>query len=566
MIADMLTAVVILTSVVLVGFLRRSATLNPAERFTASRQLSWLTLGTSLAASAMSADTPLLIAGAVYTDGLAGNWFWWAGAPGTLATLFFFARMWRRSGVLTEVEVFRLRYGDGPAARRYRALQALLEGVLLNVLVLASNAYAFGLVLNAMLARWRTEAASHYALPLMVVCFVAAAAYALLVGFRGLVRSDAVGFLVAVAVAAILAVLAISGLPGGPAALADLIPSKSGGSVLDLWPAQDRFAPLLLLCVGWWHAAPGRGMLIQRVIASRDERSAARTVATFAALHYVARPWGWYLIGAAALHYLPVGSQPDSALPALAGSLLPDGLFGIVLAVTALAFMGCVNSRLNFGASYMVNDVALAMRPGLSRWAVRLVEAATVVTLTAVAIALVALGVTGSIRALYQFLGMTLAGTGFVAIARWYWWRTSIECEIASLTSASAMAALALRFVDIAAPAEFAVAVAVNFAVGALVTIALAYLGPRTPEPCLVAFHERVEPEGPGWRRFREVQGPGMLGVVCRWLLANAALFSAILAVAALLSRDLRRSALLVAGSSTCLLLLGVTLKSKTVR
>lgn len=527
---DLFLAAIVLVLVLVVGLVRRRAAEGARERFAAGRQLSWLVLGASMAASSMSADTPLLIAGAVYVDGMAGNWFWWAGAPGVLATLIFFARLWRRSGVLTEIEIFRLRYGEGVAAQRYRMFRAVLEGVLLNVLIMASNGYAFGLILGAMLKRWHLAAVPDLAAILVVTCFLGAAAYALAAGFRGLVKSDAVEFAVAILAGFALAAVAVAGLPGGLAGLARLEATRAGGAVFDPWPLEDPLAPLLLLSLAWWHLAPGRGMTVQRIVASKDERSAMLTMATFSVLHFVLRPWGWYIIGAAALFYLPAGSHADQAMPELAGALLPQGLFGVILAVTALAFMGCVNSRLNFGASLIINDVALAMRPSLPARSVRRLETLVVLALTAAATAFALVGFASGIRELYQFLTMLLAGTGFVAIARWYWWRTSILSEVASLVSATVIACLSLIFADISDPRDFALAVAVNFLTGAAVTIVAAFVGRPTSPDLLQGFHDRVSPGGPGWRRFGAVEGPSLPMLGLQWLLANLALFSTIFA------------------------------------
>lgn len=557
MLVDLLLAAVVLALVLLVGVAKRRAVAGAKERFAAGRQLSWLVLGASMAASSMSADTPLLIAGAVYMDGIAGNWFWWAGAPGVLATLFFFARLWRRSGVLTEVEIFRLRYGDGATARRYRMFQAFLEGVVLNVLVMASNGYAFGLILAAMLRRWHFAAGPDLAAILVVICFLAAAGYALWVGFRGLVKSDAVEFFVAIVAGFVLAGVAIAGLPGGITVLSTLDTARSGGAVFAVWPVEDPLAPLLLLSLAWWHLAPGRGMTVQRIVASRDERSAMLTMATFVVFHFLLRPWGWYLIGAAALFYLPAGSGPDQAMPQLAGALLPQGLFGVILAVTALAFMGCVNSRLNFGASLIVNDVALALRPSLSAKNVRRLEMLVVLALTAAAAGFALVGFTSSIRAVYQFLTMMLAGTGFVSIARWYWSRTSILSEASSLVSAALIAFLTLMFADISDPTDFAGAVAINFLTGVAITVATALLGRPTPEPLLQTFHDKVSPGGPGWRRFGASVGPKLPMLGLQWLLANLALFSTILAGVRLLALEFLQAGAFLAFAVLCAVALG---------
>lgn len=550
--ADLIIACSLLMLVVLVGFKKARGADDPIERFSAGRQLHWLTLGTSLAASAMSADTALLIAGIVFMDGFGGNWFWWASAPGALATLLFFVPLWRRSGVLTEVEIFRLRYGTGDTARRYRIFQALLEGLIVNVLVIASAGYAFGLVLQSMLIRWNMATSTSMTVAVVAICLIGAAAHALVVGFRGLAKSDATEFAVAVIAASAFAVFAVAALPDGIASLQKLGTARAGGSIFAAWDARDPIGPFLLLALGWWHSAPGRGMLVQRVAASRDERSARLTVITFIVLHFLVRPWGWYMIGAAALSYLPARTDPEQALPLLAGSLLPEGLFGIVLAVTALAFMGCANSRLNYGASFIVNDVALALRPGLPTSSTRRIELATVVLLTVAALALITAGAMTSIRSLYQFLAMLSAGTGFVSIARWYWWRTSLRCEIASMITAAGVACLSLLVADISDPTHFALALAVNFLIGAAVTVIVAFAGRPTPESLLLQFHDRVSPGGPGWRRFSAASGSNLKLLGSQWLVANLALFGIVFCCIRLLALDFTAAALLLALVGLC--------------
>ncbi len=451
-----------------------------------------------------------------------------------------------------------VRYGEGRLVRQYRSFQAILEGLLLNALVLASNGYAFCLMLRSMLERWHLAGSLDLAGLLMIGFFAAAAAYAVIVGFRGLARSDAVGFFAVIVAGIMLAAFVLARLPDGLSSLATKEAVRAGQPVFGAWPNKDAFGPLLLLAVGWWHSAPGRGMLIQRVVASRDEASAMKTVGAFAALHYVVRPWSWYVVGAAALLYLPAGANPEGALPLIAGRLLPPGFFGMILAVTTLAFMGCVNSRLNFGASYIVNDVAAPLLPSVGPVWMRLIEIATVIALTISAVFLVRAGIVSQIRALYQFLAMMLAGTGFVAIARWYWWRTTIVCEIASLNSAVVVAGVAALLFDIARPTEFAEAVAVNFLVGAVTTVVAALVGRPTASEVVRHFNDKVSPGGPGWPPLgsREANAFGILAT--RWLLATGALFAIVAAGSRLLALAYRDAAIALAAAGTCLLITAI--------
>lgn len=523
--------------VVAVGITGHRRGKRPVERFTASREVHWLPLGASLAASSTSADTPLLIAGAVYADGLAGNWFWWASAPGVLATLFFFSRLWRRSGVLTDVGILRLRYGNGMAANCLRCLRALLEGVILNVLILASNGYALTLVIEAMFERWSVASPNQAAIITMAVGFAGATIFVLFVGFRGLVRSSLTEFSLTVATGTGFAIVAVSTIPGGLHGLQALISERSHAPALSMAPSGGMIGPLLLLAVGWWHTAPGRGLLVQRLAAAQDERAALLTVGSFSIFHFVLRPWSWYLIGLAALFYLPGQTGAETALPRLAATILPSGLYGILVAVTALAFTGCVTSRLNLGASYLVNDVVRVVAPDASETILHRVEVGTAVFLAIVASAIVATGRLTSIRDLYQFITIVLAGTGFVAIARWYWWRTSLMAEIASLGAAIVGAIMASHLLDLTEPDAFVVATVINFALGAAIAIVFALFGPSTPTSVLRRFYDAVTPEGPGWRPFcGSMSRDGIKRTSARWLLANGALFAAITACACLIA------------------------------
>lgn len=506
-----------------------------------------------MAATSTSADTPLLIAGAVYADGLSGNWFWWASAPGVLATLFFFARLWRRAGVVTEVEVLALRYGPGIATQRYRMLNALFEGVIVNALVLASNVFAFTLVLTALLGRWGLGDRPGLAGILVLACLLASGVYTLIVGFRGLAKSGAVEFAISIGVAILLACLAVGALPHGLSSLPPLAGAHSGDALFAIWPGHDVIAPLVLLACSWWHTAPGRGMLVQRIAASHDERSAMLTVLTFAGLHYLARPWAWYVIGGAGLLALPHLANAEAVFPAMAARLLPSGLFGLLVMAMALSFMASVNSRLNFGASLIVNDIATVLRPALPSRDLKRIETAVIALLCLIALVAGSASASLGIRALYQFLTTMLAGTGFVAIARWYWSRTTIWCEISSLASAILVAALSLALVNTAKPLDYALALGVNFAVGALVTVMVAHFGPAADLRAAVAFHDRVRPAGPGWSDHGSEPAASLAPLAIQWLAANGALLAGVFAIARSLACDGAQAAGFSALCTACL-------------
>ena len=562
MLLDLFLAGLILIVVAAAGYGLKQRRDDLIERFAARRQLSWLMLGASMAATTTSADTPLLVAGAVYADGLPGNWFWWASAPGVLATLFFFARLWRRAGVVTEVEIIALRYDQNATTRRYRMVKAVFEGLIVNALILGSNVFAFGLVLAAMLDRLGASALSGLAGAIVVACLLAAGGYALLVGFRGLVKSGSVEFGISIVVCFVLAGIAVAGLPHGFASLTTLSAARSHDPVFALWPAQDWLAPVILLVCSWWHSAPGKGMLVQRIAASRDENSAMLTILAFTCLHYLVRPWAWYLIGGAGLIYLPHLSNPEAVFPKMAALLLPSGIFGLLAMAIALSFMASVNSRLNFGASLIVNDVAMVLRPSASPQALKRVEAGVILLLCLAAFAVGTFWASSGIRALYQFLTMMLAGTGFVAIARWYWSRTTIWSEIGSLVSAIVVAAISLSWADTGRPLDYALTLGFNFGVGAIVTLLAAFLGPAADRDVAAAFYRRVRPAGPGWSAFAE-GASGQLGrLFLQWLFANGALFSGIFAGSRVLGGNIPQAAAFAALAIACLAALAFSWRS----
>jgi len=556
MVQDAIVFGFLLVAILAAGLAGRLRGGTIAERFVAKRQLSWLTLGASMAAAQISADTPLLVAGAVYADGLAGNWFWWISAPGVLATLFFFAPLWRRSGVLTDVEIIKLRYGDTGLARAFRIFKAIADGFVVNALVLASNLYAFTLLLQAVFKQQPGFAGIDLATLVSTAFLAVAAIFVGLAGFRGLVRANALEFILAILSAGMLAGFAVSGLPHGLESLKGLTTSHGHASPLNVLPTEGPLSVLILLGLGWWHSAPGHTMLVQRMVASRDEREAGLTVMSFSVFHYLVRPWGWYLVGAAALYYWPHLGQAEQALPTAARALLPSSLFGLIAASVALSFLGCVNSRLNLGAAYLVNDVAKVISPSLSARGARIVEIVATLTLALLVLAIASGHLLSSIRGLYQFLIMMMAGTGFVSIARWYWSGTTIRSEMASYASAIFVAGLTLAFTNIQKLPDFAIMSGVNFLIGGVVTVGVAKLWPQKNLVAVETFYRNVQPQGVGWKSYHTSKSGGLAQTAMRWALSNIALFSAIFLIVNLIAEHFAMAIALAASAIIACLIL----------
>ncbi len=551
------TIIALFTPVILAPLLTtaKPASTTVADRFAAGRRIPWFVLGGSLAATSLSTDTPLLVAGAFYGGGLSGNWFWLAGVPGALATLFFFARYWRRSGVLTKVEILSLRYGDGAPTRWLRAATAVFDAGVVNVLVLASVTYASHILVEELLGlsgdptfRIGPFLASEASL-LTVAVMALTVAYTMAAGFRAVVQTDIAQLTAAVVASVFVAYFAVRAGArdhGGYARLIEALPDAD--SLFSLFRPDDA-SIWLLLAFGWWQTAPGSGLFVQRLVSARSESDAALTALFFALLHYVARMWPWLAIGALALIYFPGLDDNEVAYALVADRFLPAGGAGLMTVAFWSAFMSTVDSRLNWGASYFVNDVYGAFGRDRNGAGARIVEAAAIVAMAALALAIALTGLLTSIIGVYKYLIVIQAGAAFAAIARWYWWRLTIWAEIAALGSSVVVGnVLALTF-DMSANSGFALVMTINSVACGALTVATAYLTSRAgpTDPCR-AFARKVRVGGPGWRavdREREgAGGPPLWKTVALWLLSIIVIYGCISLAAAVATMNARAIAL----------------------
>jgi len=413
----------------------------------------WWLLGISMVATTFSTDTPNLVTDLVRQQGVAGNWAWWAFLLTGMVTVFVYARLWRRSGVLTDISFYELRYG-GRAAAFLRGFRALYLGLVFNVLVMATVSLA-AIKLGGILLGWPGW------LTLLVTCSITLA-YSVLGGLRAVILTDFVPFVLAMvgsvwAACWILNLPAIGGLDG-------LLSHPAVVPQLDLLPDMsdpDAWIPMLLipLAVQWWSsyypgAEPGGGGYIaQRMFSARDEGHAVGATLLFNVAHYALRPWPWILVALASLVVFPdldalreafphvaedkVGH--DLAYPAML-SLLPSGLLGLVTASLLAAFMSTMSTQLNLGASYLVHDVyARFVKPEASeRERVVAGQVATGVSLLLGAGLGLVLTDAGQAFNLLLLLG---AGTGGLFLLRWFWWRISAMTEIAAMVISLLVAA-----------------------------------------------------------------------------------------------------------------------------
>ena len=554
---DWLVLVLALAAPVVVGIAcgRRSGR-NLSQFFLSGRDLPWWLAGTSMVATTFAADTPLAVTGIVAAGGIAGNWLWWNAALGSMLTVVFFARLWRRAGILTDVEFVELRY-TGRAAGVLRAVRALYLGLPVNCLVIGWVNLALAKVLSVALGWERLTG--------VLAGLAATGIYAALAGFRGVVAADLVQFAIALAGAVALAGYALAapgvgGIDGLLAALPD--------STFRLWPAvgaagdsaSETPAMLALpvvafvayLGVQWWASwYPGQepgggGYVAQRMMSARSEQDAVLATLWFTVAHYCLRPWPWVLVALAALVLYPDLTDREAGYVLVLRDHLPPGWRGLLIGAFFAAYMSTVSTQLNWGTSYLVNDVYKRfLRPDAGEK--RLVRVSRLTTLLVMAASGALTFGLESVRQAWEFVLESGAGVGLVLILRWYWWRVTAVSELAALAAAAAGFVIVRFFTAIPFPDSLLYLVPWTTACW----IAATLLTPAEPLHHLVRFYRRTRPGGPGWRRVAAAAGDpppaSPAPDVRRWAAGCAAVYLTLTATHALLFGSALRAALLLA-------------------
>lgn len=479
--------------------------------FLAGRNMPWWLLGISMVATTFSTDTPNLVTDLVRRNGVSGNWAWWAFLLTGMLTVFVYARLWHRSGVLTDIEFYELRYG-GKTAAFLRGFRALYLGLIFNVLVMGTVSLAaikFGEIVLG-LPGWLT---------LLVACSITLA-YSILGGLKAVIITDFLQFTLAM-VGSIWAMAYILNLPeiGG---LSNLVSHSNVIDKLSIFPDlsdPNVWVPVLLvpLAVQWWAsyypgAEPGGGGYIaQRMFSAKDESNAIGATLLFNIAHYAIRPWPWILIALSSLIIFPELSDIQRAFPNLPPdklghdvaypamlTLLPSGLIGLVSASLIAAFMSTMSTQLNLGASYFVNDLYHRfLKPNALEEELVLVGR----LFTALSIILGAglgLVLTNAGQA-FELLLMIGAGTGLIYILRWFWWRINAFTEIMAMISSLCVAGI-LNF------SGFEIQGWLKITYGTFITTFIwmisAFLSTPEDEETLRNFVHKVNPGGPGWSKF----------------------------------------------------------------
>lgn len=486
------------------------------EYFLSGRDMPWWLLGVSMVATTFSADTPNLVTDFVRQNGIAKNWEWWAFCLTGMLTVFVYAKLWRRSGIKTDLEFYELRYSGG-AARFLRGFRALYLGLFFNVVIMATVILA-GIKLGTVLLGWS-------ATQTVVIAGSVTVAYTLLGGLRGVILTDFFQFGLAMA-GMIAACIYLVGLPevGGIQAL---LTHENVAPKLDLVPDPSNwevFVPVFLIpiAVQWWSvwypgAEPGGGgYIVQRMLSAKDEKNAVAATFLFNLAHYALRPWPWILIALASVIVYPsVGDmatafpnvpsdlvREDLAFPAML-SRLPAGLLGLVTAGLIAAFMSTISTHLNWGSSYLVNDFYVRfLKPGASEREMVNVGRIGVVVMFVLA-ALLAPVLQNASKA-FNLLLQIGAGTGLIFILRWFWWRINALAEIVAMV-VSFLIAVFFTVVPLELNGEWQLLIGVGLTTVAWLTTALV-TRPTDPET-LLNFYETIRPHALGWRGFLRQAG-----------------------------------------------------------
>jgi Na+/proline symporter len=523
-----------------------------ADYFVSGRSLPWWLAGTSMVATTFAADTPLAVAGLVAKYGVAGNWLWWNGAMSGILTVFFFSRLWRRAGVMTDVEFAELRYGGRPAAvlRGFRALYLALP---INLIIMGWVTRAMVTILGITLDVNPWVAA--------VLLFGITALYSVLAGLWGVIVTDAFQFVVAMGGSILLAVLAVEWI-GGLDSLVEQSARHYGSAEAAFGvipPTDQAWLPLstlmVFLAVQWWAAwypgaePGGGGYIVQRILSAKDERHGLLATLWFNIAHYALRPWPWILVGFVAAIRYPGLANPEEGYVRVMVDVLPSPFKGLMLAAFAAAYMSTISTHLNWGASYLVNDIYLRfIRPDAGPRAQ--VVASRAATTILMVLSLVVMAFLTSVEQGWKLLLGLGAGTGLVLILRWYWWRVSAWSEIsamaASFVTSISLQALGLDLGDTAS-GDYALTMLITVAVTTVVWLTVTFLTAPESDATLERFYRRVRPGGAGWRQVSERLGyggdsiPGGALSWVNWVAGVAAVYAAVFAVGAALTGSLAR-------------------------
>jgi Na+/proline symporter len=490
----------------------RRASGSTSEFFLSGRDVPWWLAGTSMVATTFAADTPLAVTGFVAKNGIAGNWLWWNFVMSGMMTVFFYARLWRRAGVMTDIEFAELRYSGKPAAF-LRGFRALYLGLPINCIILGWVNLAMIKILEVTLGVDKKQA-----ILIVIGILIFTAFYTTISGLWGVLVTDLFQFVLKMGMVILLAILAVNAVGGIDAMKTKIaaLDTASGqqGSRLAFFPELDSIwmptiTLLTYLAVNWWAswypgAEPGGGGYVaQRIFSAKDERHGLLATLWFNIAHYALRPWPWILTALASLILYPTLEDKEAGYikTLLDPNVFPPYLRGFMLAAFAAAYMSTIGTQLNWGASYVINDFyrRFITKDGSERHYVIISQVVTIILMIASIIVTFYLD---SIGGAWKILLVTGAGTGTVLLLRWFWWRINAWSEVSAMIAAAACS-IFLQLVykmDSDQPRDFAYLMLITVGFTTVVWVAVTLFTPAEPMEKLVHFYRKVRPDGPGWK------------------------------------------------------------------
>jgi len=505
-------------------FFGKRAGKDTSEFFVSGRAVPWWLGGLSMVATTFSSDTPNLVTDIVRRNGVAGNWVWWAFTLTGVATVFFYARMWRRSSVMTDLEFYELRY-SGKAASMVRGFRSVYLGFLFNCIIMATVNLAACKIAAILfgLERWQT----------LLLVGLLNVVFATVTGLWGVLVIDMIQFFIKMTAVIAAAYFAVKYV-GGMDVMLSTLSAKTGPNGVHFLNMLPDFKSnwdlaiaifIMPIAVQWWAvwypgAEPGGGSYIaQRMLASKSEKDSLGSVLFFNIAHYVLRPWPWILVGLCSLIVYPQLSDIQKAFPNLDPSLLghdiaypamlkflPVGFIGLMVGGLIAANSSTNLTHLNWGASYMVHDFYRRfLRRGASEKHYVMMGRLATILLFFAAGGLVF--VLETAKDSFDIILQVGAGTGLLYLVRWFWWRVNAWCEVNAMISSFgfSLILLILRKIGVIIPTHYALILTI--AVTTVCWLLTAYLGPKTDRKTLIDFYKKVRPFGPGWASIRKEAG-----------------------------------------------------------
>jgi SSS family solute:Na+ symporter len=496
-------------------YLTRRASSSLSEFFLSGRNLPWWLAGTSMVATTFSSDTPLYVTGLVRGYGIYENWQWWCFIFTGMLAVFFFARLWRRVGVITDVELIELRYSGRPASV-LRGFKAVYFSCVIHTIIKAQVILAMAKILDVTVGWGKWES--------IIISSAVTLAYSAMSGYWGVVTTDLMQFVIAMVGAVALAFISV-GKAGGLAA----VKAHLGPETLSFFPplggkffGTAAMAFLGYVGLAWWskYSSDGGGVIVQRISSCRNEKQGLAATFYFNVANYALRTWPWVLAALASMVLYPALSDHESVYPRMVVELLPSGLRGLMIASFFAAFMSTLSTYLNLSSAYFVNDF---YRPFLRKDAGDR-HYIFVSRLMTVVLSVLTAGVTyyvTSIIGVFKFLVAFGSGTGLVYIMRWFWWRINAWSEISAMVTSTAMTVVVYTVLG---EMPYYCKLGLIISVSTAVWVAVTYVTRPVEREKLVSFVRTARPGGPGWGPVRrlipgEAEGESLGGSFLDWTL-----------------------------------------------